>query len=256
MNQAFLKASYNYDSFKEFLDSFLPDFQEDIRPVKTTSTKHITSARKVGESKELELAVYEIDHESNNGKRVGLALEGFRLMKDTGIYNAIIVYKSKDKANWRISLMTTSQELKNGKVVNAFSNPRRYSYTLGSSAKIATPTKFLISKGRVSGFDDLLSRFSVEVVNNEFYKEIAKLYDELVDSKSSNSALTYPNSIEESHQFAVRLIGRIVFCWFLREKLSPEGIPLIGKAILSREAANSDDYYHRVLAPLSSYLLK
>ncbi len=250
MNQDFLKEVYDYPSFKNFLESFLPDFKEDLRAINTSNTTHIKSARKLGESPELELAVYELEHEGSTDKRVGLALEGFRLMKDTGVYNALVVYKSNNENSWRLSLMTTSQELKNGRVVNAFSNPRRYSYTLGSNAKIATPTKFLISKGKVGGFEDLLSRFSVEVVNNEFYKEIAKLYDELVGTEDTSRLLVYPNSSGESHQFAVRLIGRIVFCWFLREKHSPDGIPLISKAILSREASSSDNYYHQTLAPL------
>ncbi len=250
MNQSFLKSAYSQESIEEFLNSFLPDFQQDIRPLNTSNSKHITSARKLGESPELELAIYEVDHDKSNEKRVGLALEGFRLMKNTGVYNALIIFKSNTANSWRLSLMTTTQELRTGKVVNTFSNPRRYSYILGEDTKTTTPYKFLIHKGTVKDFEDLLSRFSVEVVNNEFYKEVAKLYDELVGTENVSGVLKYPNGGEASHQFAVRLIGRIVFCWFLREKHSPNEIPLVSKSVLSREASNSSDYYHTVLAPL------
>ena len=34
-------------------------------------------------------------------------------------------------------------------------------------------------------------------------------------------------------EFAVRLIGRSIFCWFLKHKKSAEGIPLIAKEALS-----------------------
>ena len=54
-----------------------------------------------------------------------------------------------------------------------------------------------------------------------------------------------------NHEFAVRLLGRIIFCWFLREKKSKEGISLISEEVLSLKAVkDNSDYYHRVLEPL------
>ncbi len=250
MNPDIIKNSYSRDQFTEFIKHFLPDFNGDYRAIKTTESNHINSAHKLGESPELELSVFELEHSGSSDKRVGLALEGFKLMKETGVYNALVVYYSKSSETWRFSLMTTNQELKNGKVINAFSNPKRYSYILGNSAKTATPHKFLINKGPVKDLNDLLDRFSVEVVNNEFYKEVAKLYDELVGTEDIEAQLKYPEAGEESHQFAVRLIGRIVFCWFLREKHSTNNIPLISKGILSRNASLENNYYHSTLAPL------
>ena len=250
MSPEIIKNPYNRDALIEFIGDFLPDFKSDKRPLNTTNTKQINSAFKLGESSELELAVFELEHRGSNDKRVGLALDGFKLMKETGVYNALVIFYSKSSDAWRFSLMTTAQELKKGKVVNTFSNPRRYSYILGKNVKTATPHKFLISKGVVKDIDDLLARFSVEVVNNEFYKEIAKLYDELVGNEDIKAVLKYPETGEESHQFAVRLIGRIVFCWFLREKHSSNNIPLISKDILSRDASAKTNYYHSTLAPL------
>lgn len=250
MNQDFLKSAYDHDKFKDFLVTFLPDYQQDIRPLNIDNSKHITSARKLGESAELELVIYEVDHDSHSDKRVGLAVDGFRLMKDTGAYNALIVFRSTTVSNWRLSLMTTSQELKNGKVVNSFSNPRRYSYILGENTKTATPFKYLIEKKTVKDYSDLLSRFSVEVVNNEFYKEIAKLYDQLVGTENIKPKLQYPSTGDKTNEFAVRLIGRIIFCWFLREKKSSQGISLIPGEVLSRNASEESGYYHNVLSPL------
>ncbi|MBP6045106.1 Eco57I restriction-modification methylase domain-containing protein [Candidatus Woesebacteria bacterium] len=138
---------------------------------------------------------------------------------------------------------------KSGKVLKKFSNPKRYSYLLGKGAKLATPYKFLGS-GAVKNFDDLQKRFSVEVVNDEFYQGIASMYDRLVGAEFHEALLKYPSSGESAHQFAVRLIGRIVFCWFLREKKSLGGKPLIDKSILSEDAVEAPNYYHEFLAPL------
>jgi adenine-specific DNA-methyltransferase len=250
MSPSVIKNAYDRESFIDFIKDFIPDYQDDYRSVNSQDTKYINKAYKLGVSNQLELAVFELEHEGNSDKRIGLALEGFRLMKDTGVYNALVIFFSKESSTWRFSLMTTSQELKSGKVVNAFSNPKRYSYVLGYEAKTATPHKFLISKGKINSFEDLLSRFSVEVVNNEFYKEIAKLYDQLVGTEDVDALIKLPSSVEESHRFAARLIGRIVFCWFLREKHSPNSIPLISKSILSKEASTAENYYHKTLAPL------
>ena len=52
-------------------------------------------------------------------------------------------------------------------------------------------------------------------------------------------------------EFAVRLIGRLVFCWFLKKKRSSEGVPLLPEELLSTEAVkNSRNYYHSILEPL------
>ena len=52
-------------------------------------------------------------------------------------------------------------------------------------------------------------------------------------------------------EFAVRLIGRSIFCWFLKHKKSAKGIPLIAKEALSVAAVqNHSNYYHSILEPL------
>jgi hypothetical protein len=41
-------------------------------------------------------------------------------------------------------------------------------------------------KERIKDVDDLLNRFSVEVVNKQFYLEVAKFFDELVSIEDQN----------------------------------------------------------------------
>lgn len=192
-----------------------------------------------------------IKHRSSISARVKLTTETFKIMAINNIDAALVAYYSESSKLWRFSLVTlVFEESSVGRISKKFSNPKRYSFVLGPSAKIVTPYKYLISKGVTSNFSDLTSRFSIEVVNNEFYREIAKLYDQLVGSEQQQGTLRYPEEGELKYQFAVRLIGRIVFCWFLREKHSSNGIPLISKSILSREALNESDYYNTTLAPL------
>ena len=192
-----------------------------------------------------------IKHRSSIAARVKLATETFKLMTINNIDAALIAYYSEDTDLWRLSLVTLSfEENKSGGISKRFSNPRRYSFILGPTARIVTPYKYLISKGRAKDFEDLTSRFSIEVVNNEFYREIAKLYDELVGTDKVQGSMKYPEEGERKYQFAVRLIGRIVFCWFLKEKHSDNGIPLVSSSLLSKKALDENNYYNKTLAPL------
>jgi adenine-specific DNA-methyltransferase len=97
------------------------------------------------------------------------------------------------------------------------------------------------------------------VVNKEFYKEISDLFTQLVGGsvykgkqKTDYEALLKLPHVQDKSQtsleFAVRLIGRVIFCWFLREKKSDLGKSLMPNNLLSLEAVkNYPDYYHTIL---------
>ena len=246
-----LELSENYDrsAFLGFAVDLLPEFIRDVRPVAEQIT-NFDVVSLLGVSTKLDLPVFEVRVSGSLSKRISLATDAFKLMKVTASYRALIVFHSGSTNEWRLSLMTSTPTVEAGKVTTRLSNPRRFSYLLGPGSKTVTPYRFLVKNGRVQSFEDLQNRFSVEVVNGEFYKGIAQLYDRLVGSNDVAPMLKFPEAGEESHQFAVRLIGRIVFCWFLREKRSANGNPLIRPEILSSSAAKDDHYYHRVLAPL------
>ena len=251
-NLSMIKLNDNYEQlpFLELLQDFLPDFEKDIRKIDVSEFKVFDSGYSLGKSKKLDLQVFEVKHKSSNTARVAIATDGFRLMKQSAVYRALVVFRTESSDDWRLSLMTLNPERnENGGVSVQVSNPRRYSYLLGNKAKINTPTKFLVSKGKISDFEDLKSRFSIEVVNKEFYKEISGAFSKLVGGE-----LKLPSTEEKSRtnlEFAVRMIGRIIFCWFLREKISEAKVSLMPKELLSLEAiANNEDYYHKVLEPI------
>lgn len=243
-----LNEPFQRETFLEFLEKFLPTFRKDIRSV--SHNKYFNEVYYLGHSNDLDLQILELSLNGSIDRRVSITTEAFKLMRGIGSYKALVAFRTESDDNWRLSLMTATPTIESGKVVTKLSNPRRFSYLLGPTAKTVTPNKYLIMEGPISDFGDLKQRFSVEVVNNEFYKEIARLYDELVGTSEKVGSLKYPGGAEEGHQFAVRLIGRLVFCWFLREKVSPDGVPLISDTILSREAAESTNYYHTIIAPL------
>lgn len=261
---SFLQKRYLRDDFLRFLnDDFLPDFVADNRPVRVHDKSLLKNVQKLGDSNSTGVSIFEaICDDSDHGKRVAITQDAFRVLRDTATRNALVVFYSEKSSNWRLSLLTSSFDLDNkGKVITKLSNPKRYSYLLGPDAKTVTPYKYLVSTGKVNDFDDLRQRFSVEVVNKEFYSSVAELYTKLVGGKRKNGAklLEFPGllkihgQVNQSviHQeFAVRLIGRLVFCWFLREKKSDKGTSLIPDVLLSAASAKTAMYYHQVLEPL------
>lgn len=259
-----LSSRYDRDDFLKFLEeNFLVDFEKDIRSVNTEGSPSIQKAYSLGRSESLDLQVFEFSFAGSSKKRVTLTKDAFQIMKSHAIFLALAVFHSPDSDDWRFSLMTaTPERSEKGKVALSYSNPKRLSYFLGPNAKVNTPIKFLIRKETVLDFEDLKARFSIEVVNKEFYKEISELFTRLVGGSISKgksrvdyqALLHLPGVMEKSQtslEFAVRLIGRVIFCWFLREKKSDQGKPLMPQDLLSLVTVKkTPDYYHKVLEPI------
>lgn len=258
-----LERPYNKEAFNDFLKDFLPDFIKDERPVRTPDKSILTEVTQLGTSNVTNLTILEAKcEETDSKKRIAITQAAFKALRDHSIRNALIAFHDGDE-QWRLSLLTSTLELKEGKVIKKDSNPRRYSYLLGIGAKTRTPHKYLIEKGKVSDIKSLQERFSVEVVNKQFYESIADLFTKLVGGERGRTRYpgilkinSHTNQSSEHQEFAVRLIGRIIFSWFLKEKKSAAGVPIVPDELLSLKAvATHGDYYHAILEPLFFELL-
>lgn len=255
--------TYKRDDYLSFFrDTLLPDdFDIAVESVPLDfKTNRITTVNKIGEAPSLDLPVFEIKHKSENDPRVTLSKEAFRILANYGKQQALILFISTKAANYRLSLVTLDLKLEGRRVTKEFSNPRRYSFFLGPQCKAHTPQQYLSS--RIRDLDDLKNRFSIEVVNRDFYRSIAKLFTELAGGQrdiganhidAGKGSLVLPGSKDEKKkkEFAVRLIGRLVFCWFLKKKHSDTGLSLVPEEVLSARALKANRlYYHHILEPL------
>ena len=251
-----LQKDYYIDNFVYLVSEVLfADYKADRHNVVFNNTL-FSEIIELGVSKNCGVTIFEVGLVKGAEKRrVAITQEMFRVLRGQGINNALVAFYNEDKRNYRISLLTSKYEFDGDKIVKIMSNPRRFSYTLGYDTKTHTAYKYLIAGGHVENLDDLISRFSVEVVNKQFYKEIARCFSELVGGERDGEkfykqldlyGVTDQNKYSE---FAVRLIGRIVFCWFLKEKKSNNGRPLISSKFVSLSEI-VPNYYHLVLEPL------
>lgn len=258
-----LANEYHIDNFTYLIkELLLPDFVGEKHDV-SFSSEIFTTVKQLGDSVACKLSVFEVVlKDGAQNRRVAITQEMFKVLRGLRINNAVVAFTNADKRNFRISLLTSKYEYDGEKIVKVLSNPRRYSYSLGLGTKTKTAYKFLIAKGKVTDLNELINRFSVEVVNKQFYSEVATSFTELVggerDGKTYEKLLNLHGSVDHNKyaEFGVRLIGRIVFCWFLREKRSENNIPLVPDDMLAletiREKAN---YYHDALEPLFFELL-
>jgi type I restriction-modification system DNA methylase subunit len=163
---------------------------------------------------------------------------------------ALVVYYNDDQ--WRLSFIC---DMKGEKTA-----PKRFTYVFGDPAQsYRTPIsrfEFIKSKGALK--DVIHEAFSVEALNKEFYSFIAKRFYELVGAttgagKNKTEHKRIMRLPDEQvnlvyQEFAVRMIGRTVFCWFLKEKKSDGGVPLFPTALLSSKSLETySDYYHTIL---------
>jgi methylase of polypeptide subunit release factors len=98
------------------------------------------------------------------------------------------------------------------------------------------------SKTKPEIADLLWKSLDIKEVNKEFYKQVKERFDALLGIVKTQHTTATENQVK---QFTVRLIGRYIFCWFLKEK----GIiahSLIGK----KNIEETDNYYQNVLLKL------
>lgn len=213
-----------------------------------------------------DLVILEIEHTSSRDARVALTKELMKLLSNSEIEamyhtQALVIFTNREDSTYRLSLFTTTYDRTQG-VKKILSNPRRQSFLLWQK-KIHTASKQLSKK--VIDFSDLKKRFSIESVNKDFYTQIAEFFYELTGGTFKKwkvlveriPAIQYPSIYPEKSkneterkEFWVRLIGRLMFCWFLKQKIVKDSIGLIPSSVLSSDAINGPDYYNEFLETL------
>lgn len=197
--------------------------------------------------------------------KVGLR-ELLRSVYKYEVDGALIVFEQQDK--WRLSFVSEIRTFdEQGNITKKITEPKRYTYLLGKGEKTKTPVQRLASMaGKTISLEDIRNAFSVEALNEEFYKIVARHFYQLVGATEGKGAkaITYDRVLKlpginadtkagskAYQEFAVRLIGRTVFCWFLKVKKSNNGVSLLPEHLLSSAAvAKNYSYYHFILEKL------
>jgi len=170
-----------------------------------------------------------------------------------------------DNNAWRLTLIAKDSVITDDSIEEKYTNAKRYTYLVGPSENCRTVAERLeiLSIEKNLDFDAVINAFSVEKLNKAFYKDITAQFYQLIgatigkgkSTKIYTRTLQLPGINNENNrayqEFAVRLIGRTVFCWFLKVKKSEAGIALLPEHLLSSESVKQNpNYYHNILERL------
>ena len=271
-----LAVPFSRDGFTSLMQEVLPGWQAVEAPVRINETERnfIVQATSLGTASDsdagldLDVLVVELTsghsvHSSRSAQRALLT----RLLRQQQREAALAAFYCRDSGSWRLSFVhLTWEHGDDGKVKTEVLAPlRRYSFVVGRGEPVHTATSqllHLVELQRPPTLDEIEQAFSIERVTKEFYQRIAILFSKLTGGQrrvggkvvAYEAALHLPPRVspEELQRFAVRLIGRLLFAWFLTKKHSDKGTPLMPPTLLSMEAVersiNSKQlYYHDVL---------
>lgn len=141
---------------------------------------------------------------------------------------ANFVYADNTDKNWRFSFISREFEFVDGKFEVKNANPKRYTYILGKGETCKTATqRFLeLNKTSKTSIQNIREAFSVEKMSKVFFDTYREIhYKNLVDEiskkhkgKSIFKAETVELEEKRIRDFAKKLLGRIVFLYFIQKK--------------------------------------
>lgn len=190
--------------------------------------------------------------------------------KDAGLF----AYVGPDETDWRFSLVTMDYSFKetaNGKhkVVTEFSPARRWSFLVGENEKSHTAQKQLISlladDENNPTLAQLIEAFNIEKVSNEFFLEYRNLFirtKEELDKIVKNDPRVkseFSSKDVNTVDFAKKLLGQIVFLYFLqkkgwfgvaRDENWGAGSKKFLRELFEKKHSNYNNFFNDILEPL------
>ena len=154
-----------------------------------------------------------------------------KLIENANADAAFIAFYTEGEPKWRLSFVRLDYEMKieNGhlKTKENLTPAKRYSYLVGENEPCHTAIsrfeRFIIdstSDPERPTLDDLENAFSVEKVTDEFFKLYCEKYHQLREKLEENEDFCIEAEQHNftSAQFAKKLMGQIVFLYFLQKK--------------------------------------
>lgn len=154
-----------------------------------------------------------------------------KLIENANADAAFIAFYTEGEPKWRLSFVRLDYEMKieNGrlKTTENLTPAKRYSYLVGENEPCHTAIsrfeRFIIdsmSDPEHPTLDDLENAFSVEKVTDEFFKLYCEKFHQLREKLEENEDFRIEAEQHNftSAQFAKKLMGQIVFLYFLQKK--------------------------------------
>jgi adenine-specific DNA-methyltransferase len=152
-----------------------------------------------------------------------------KLLKGLNIDSALAAFYSEDSPDWRFSFIKMDYKLlEDGKVSTELTPAKRHSFLVGPNEPNHTCRKQFLDlvclENQKPNLDEIEKAFSVEIVTKEFFEKYKNLFISLKENleKLVEKDYTIKEEFEKKRvsvvEFAKKLLGQIVFLYFLQKK--------------------------------------
>ncbi len=242
--QTTLEASFDKERFVSLLKNMLNRFDESkarhfrgyVKEKFKTTMPIIKTYERVGtytdsEDRKTDLLIVYLQKE-HSIERARTSLRNFvadylkhRGMKDA----ALVAFVAPNGADWRFSFVKMEYRFdEKGTVKDEFTPARRYSFLVGKNENSHTAQSrllpMLLKEETDPTLDELEDAFSVEQVTKEFFEKYRDLFWRLKESlegivkKDATIKADFKAKNVQTDDFAKKLLGQIVFLYFLQKK--------------------------------------
>jgi len=238
-------SSFNENRFRNFIRNLFNEFDENKNAswitgyIKDSFKDHVKKYKRIGKYKDidgnkLDVVVVHLRKES--------ALDSARTMQRNFIASylktrgekdaAVVAYFTDNTDDWRFSYirMEYRQEItESGKIkVKEDFTPRRCSFLVGKNEPNHTAQQqlfpILCDDQNNPSLSELEKAFSVEVVTKQFYQDYKGLFEKLTEEldrileEDNKIKREFESKAIDTANFAKKLLGQIVFLYFLQKK--------------------------------------
>ena len=182
-----------------------------------------------------------------------------KLIDEHSTNGVLVIYDNDLDSNYRFTFASRESVIneQTGEFERKETNAKRFTYLLGPGESCTTAATQLIeisNKGGSAGMEDVIKAFNVEKVNKEFFNGYKKQYEAFTAhlSTASIKASVFNGEEKDIRDFAKKMLGRIVFIYFLQKK-GWMGVPEAEKGWtngdkdflrnLFIESGSGEDYY-------------
>ena len=281
------ESEFNKHKFFTFLKNLLKDFEEKTfiykgNYIPDAFEQYISSLERIGKytdgENEIDLLIVRLKRESSlirarTAQRNFIAwyLKGSRggKWKDA----ALAAFVSPDSEDWRFSLVKIDYKIEETpagkiKVKEEFTPAKRWSFLVGKNERSHTAqSRFvpLLERDEKPKLEDLEEAFNVETVTKEFFEKYRNLFirtklelDKIVQ-KDPKVKKEFESKNINTVDFAKKLLGQIVFLYFLQkkgwfgvERGKPWGTGSkdFMRRLFNKEYGDYENFFNDILEPL------
>jgi len=242
-----LTSNYDFEKWHRLIDFVFPKVNFESAVVQlddsTNKTKYIHQKGDIELTDGKKIIILEVGIKKENHiarTKVGFHNLTAKYIDQANNHGILVFYVAEDKsqADYRLSFISKQSNFnEDGRLEEFKTNPKRYTYLLGSNESGTTAAKRLKELAtKKDGFDfvldDVINAFSVEKLNDEFfrrYKEQFQIFsNHLIEDENIRYRIFNINKYEKPEErvdnelpirdFTKKLLGRLVFLYFLQRK--------------------------------------